>query len=59
MNIIKEEAKRLIDKLPEQTTWDDIMYEFYVKKKLAVALKAAEEGHVISHEEVKKRFLSQ
>jgi len=34
------------------------MYEFYVKKKLAVALKAAEVGNVISHEEAKKRFLS-
>ena len=58
MKEIKDEAKRLIDSLPEQVTWDDIMYEFYVKKKIAVALKAADEGHVISHEEVKKRFLS-
>jgi len=43
--------------LPEQATWDDIMYEFYVKKKLAVALKAVEEGRVISHEDAKKRLL--
>ena len=57
MSIVKEEARNLIEKLPDQATWDDIMYEFYVKKKLAVALKAAEEGRVISHEEVKKRFL--
>lgn len=27
MSSVKEEAKRLIDKLPQQTTWDDIMYE--------------------------------
>lgn len=59
MSIAKEEAKKLIDKLPDQATWDDIMYEFYVKKKLAVALKADEEGRVISHKEVKKRILSQ
>jgi hypothetical protein len=58
MSIVKEEAKKLIDKLPEQATWDDIMYEFYVKKKLAVALKAAEEGNVVSHKQVKKRLLS-
>jgi hypothetical protein len=57
MSIVKEEAKELIDKLPDHATWDDIMYEFYVKKKIAVALKAAEEGRVVSHEEVKKRFL--
>lgn len=58
MNIVKEEAKKLIDKLPDQATWDDIIYEFYVKKKLAVALKAAEEGRVVSHEQAKKRLLS-
>jgi len=58
MNVTKKEAKRLIDSLPDQATWDDIMYEFYVKKKLTVALKAAEEGHIVSHKEVKKRLLT-
>ncbi len=56
MSVVKKEAKKLIDKLPDQATWDDIMYEFYVKKKLAMALKAAEEGRVVSHEEAKKRL---
>ena len=59
MSTVKEEAKKIIDKLPEQATWDDVMYEFYVKKKLEIALKAVEEGRVISHDEVKKRLLSQ
>jgi hypothetical protein len=58
MRMIKEEAKRLIDRLPDQATWDDILYEFYVKKKLAVAMKAAEEGRVMSHKDAKKRLLT-
>lgn len=58
MNIVKDEAKKLIDKLPDSATWDDIMYEFYVKKKITAGLKAAEEGRVVSHEETKKRLLS-
>ena len=58
MNIVKDEARKLIDKLPDSATWDDIMYEFYVKKKIAAGLKAAEEGRVVSHEEAKKRLLS-
>ena len=37
---------------------NDILYEFYVKKRIDIALKAADEGRVVSHEEVKKRFLS-
>ncbi len=58
MGLAKEEARRLIDTLPEQATWDDIMYEFYVKKKLAVALEAAEQGKVVSHDLARKRLLS-
>ena len=58
MNIAKEEAVKLINKLPDQATWDDIMYEFYVKEKLEVALEAAQKGLVVPHEEVKKRFSS-
>lgn len=57
MSIIKDEAKKIIDNLPEQATWDDIMYQFYVKKKIATSLKALEEGNVISHEDVKKRLM--
>lgn len=58
MSVVKEEAKKLINKLPDNATWDDIMYEFYVKKKITVGLKAAEEGRVVSHEDAKKRLLS-
>jgi hypothetical protein len=56
MSSVKEEAKKLIDRLPDQVTWDDIMHEFYVKKKIATGIKAAEEDRIVSHEEVKKRF---
>ena len=59
MDIIKEDAINLINKMPNHATWDDIMYELYVKKKLATALKAAEDGRVITHADVKKRFLPQ
>jgi hypothetical protein len=58
LNSVKEEAGRLIDELPDGTTWDDILYEFYVKKKIDRALDAAEAGDVVSHDEAKRRILS-
>lgn len=58
MNTVKKEAIRVIDKLPDHATWDDIMNELYVKQKLAAALQAARESRVVSHESVKKKFLS-
>lgn len=57
MSIIKEEARKIIDNMPEQATWDDIMYQFYVKKKIMVSIRAAEDGNIVSHEDVKKRLL--
>jgi predicted transcriptional regulator len=57
MATTKKQALELIGKLPEKATWDDIMYEIYVRKKIAEGLKAANEGRVVPHEEVKKRFL--
>ncbi len=57
MSAAKNEAKKLIEKMPDSATWDDIMYEFYVKKKISEGLKAADEGRVVSHEEARKRLL--
>ena len=57
MSVVIEEAKKLLDTLPDQASWDDIMYEMYVKKKIEEGLKAADEGKLISHEDVKKRFM--
>jgi predicted transcriptional regulator len=59
MATIKEQARRLLDRLPDEASWDDLMYEIYVRKKIAAGLKAAEEGKLISHEEVKRRFAAQ
>jgi len=59
MSMVKDEAKKIIDKLPEFATWDDVMYQIYVKKKIETSIKTAEEGKVISHEDVKSRFMVQ
>ncbi len=53
---VREEAKRLVDHLPATATWDDLMYEIYARQKIQTGLEAADEGRVIPHEEVKKRF---
>jgi hypothetical protein len=56
MITIKEEAKKLIDNLPDEITWDDLMYEIYVRQKVELGLKAVDKRRVISHDEMKKRF---
>ncbi len=53
---VKEEAKRLVEELPEEATWNDLMYEIYVRQQIEEGIKAADEGRVLSHEEVRQRF---
>lgn len=53
----KDVARRVLERLPEQATLDDIMYELYVQQKIEAGLAAAEQGQVISHEQVKSRLL--
>ena len=58
MQTAKEAARHLIDRLPDQATWEDIMYELYVKQKSEAGLKAVKEGRTIPHEEMKRRLLA-
>jgi predicted transcriptional regulator len=57
MPTVKKQALEMMKKLPKQSTWDDIMYEIYVRKKIEAGIQAADEGKVVPHDAVKKRFL--
>ena len=53
----KQAAKELIDHLSDQASWDDIMYELYVKQKIEEGLADIEAGRTIPHEQVKAELL--
>jgi predicted transcriptional regulator len=57
MQTAKQAAQKLLEQVPDQASWDDIMYELYVKQKLEDGLKAVAEGRTVSHEEAKRRLL--
>lgn len=53
---IKEEARRLIERLPEDATWEDLQYEIYVRQAIEAGLKDSREGRTVSLEEARRRF---
>jgi len=53
----KQAAKELIEHLPDQASWNDIMYELYVKQKIEEGLADIEAGRTIPHEQVKAELL--
>ncbi|MHC5725965.1 MAG: hypothetical protein ACYT04_71630 [Nostoc sp.] len=50
---IKEEARKLIDKLPENSTWDDLMYQIYVRQTVEAGLTDSKASNVISVQDIK------
>ncbi|RPH76630.1 MAG: hypothetical protein EHM80_14220 [Nitrospiraceae bacterium] len=57
MPTAKKQVLGIVKKLPERATRDEIMYEIYVCKKIGAGIQATDEGRIVSHEDVKKRFL--
>jgi hypothetical protein len=56
MNCLKEEIKRMIDRLPDEVGYDDIMAEIYFKQRIDKSIEQIEKGETISHEEAKQRL---
>jgi len=56
MKTAKEKAIDAVSHLPVDATWQDIMYCLYVRQKIDEGIMAANEGRVISHDEVRKLF---
>jgi predicted transcriptional regulator len=55
----KQAARELIEQLPESVSWNELMYELYVKQNIEEGLKELDAGRGIPHEEVKRRLLGE
>ncbi len=53
---VKDEARRLIERLPEDATWDDLMHEIYVRQAIEAGLEDSREGRVSDIEAVRERL---
>jgi len=56
MQNIKTDVISMINKLPDNCSYDDIMAEIYFKQKVDRGLQDIEDGKVLSHDEAKKRL---
>lgn len=58
MQTVKQIVRDIADNLPEQATFDDVMYAIYVRQKLERSLQAVAEGKITSQDEMEKRYLN-
>ncbi len=47
---VKDEARRLIERLPDDVTWDDVMHEIYVRQAIESGLEDSHAGRLTSVE---------
>jgi len=54
--IEKDEAHRMIDRLPPNATWDDLMREIYVRETIERGLADSKEGRTMDVKEVRSKY---
>jgi hypothetical protein len=52
MTSAKKSAQQVLDRLPDDAAWDDIMYAFYVRQKIERSQRAVADDRTIPHAEV-------
>jgi predicted transcriptional regulator len=55
-NSVKAAAKEVIDALPNDASWDEVMYRIYVRQAIEAGLRDADAGKLVEVSEVRKKF---
>ena len=53
---IKDQAHRLLDSLPENASWEDLMYRIYVRQAIEAGIKDSNADKTVDVQEVRERF---
>jgi hypothetical protein len=56
MGTAKEEVRRLLDRLPDDGSYEDIQYHIYVRERIERGLREAEQGLLMAQEDVEREF---
>ena len=56
MKTAQKEVQKILEKIPNSSTFEDIQYHIYVREKIERGLKDVREGRVMSQKEVKKKL---
>ncbi len=53
---IKEQARRLLENLPDSATWEDLIYQIYVRQAVEAGIRDSDQGKTVDVKEVRRRF---
>ena len=52
----KQEAKRLVEMMPDNATWDDLIHEIYVREVIERGLADSKAGQTMDVREVRAKY---
>jgi predicted transcriptional regulator len=56
MSTVRESLLEIAARLPDECTWDQVMYQIYVRQKIEAGLDDVAEGRTVDHEDVFQEF---
>ena len=52
----KEDAHKLVDQLPSNATWDDLIHEIYVREAIENGVEDSKAGRTKEVSEIRKKY---
>jgi hypothetical protein len=56
MPTVKDEVRRMIERLPDGATWEDVQYSIYVRERIERGRGEAANGKILEEDEVGRRM---
>lgn len=56
MKTAKEEVRKILEQIPDNSSFEDIQYHIYVREKIEHGLRDIKKGDLLSHKEVERRM---
>ncbi len=56
MGTAKDEVRKMLARIPDESSFEDIQYHIYVREKIEHGLEDIRESRVLSQEEVERRM---
>lgn len=53
---VRDEARRLADPLPDDATWEDVLYQVYDRQSIEAGLEDVRAGRLVTADEVRRRL---
>lgn len=59
MSNVKSAAREVLDRVPDDITWEDLRYQLHVREKIEIGLQQMDAGEVFDDEEVFRELLDE